>query len=227
MKVIILAGGRGTRLSKSAKNNPKPLVKINNKTILDYQLKFLEKQGFCDIRLSLGYQAEKIIKHLKNNYGNKYEWVIENFELGTGGALKLASGDLKEDFLAFNVDDFPTIDLKDFVNFHKNHNLNHTIAIYKVNNAEDFGLVDYNNGIIKKFLEKPKKKTSGYINTGFYILNPEIFKDFKKTKFSVEKEIFPLLVKQNQLAAYDDVKHWLTTGTEERLKRARKFFKDN
>ena len=224
MKVIILAGGQGTRLPVSAKNIPKPLVKINNKTILDYQIEFLERFGFSDIRFSLGYQAEKIVAHLQKNYPHRYEWIIEPKRLGTGGALKFACRDLKEDFLALNIDDFPKLDLKDFVRFHQGHEIENSIAIYNVNDAREFGLVKHKNGIIEQFLEKPKEKKAGFVNTGFYLLSPRIFDGIPQNVFSLEKDLFPRLAKNRRLAAYQKVKHWFTVGTEERLKEAKKFF---
>ncbi len=224
MKVIILAGGQGTRLSLSSKGLPKPLVKINNKTLLDYQIEFLENSGFSDIRFSLGHKAEKIVAYLKEKYPNKYEWVIEPKKLGTGGALKFASHGVKKDFLALNVDDFSTLDLKDFVKFHKTHKIENTIAIYKVADARDFGLVKHRQGIIYQFSEKPEKKQAGFINTGFYILSPDIFQGVSQDVFSLEKDLFPLLAHNRRLAAYKKVKHWITAGTEERLKQAKEFF---
>lgn len=223
MKVIILAGGQGTRLPQSAKNIPKPLVKIGNKTLLDYQIAILENFGLSDIRLSLGYLAEKVVNHLKYYYGNKYEWVIEKERLGTGGGLKFASQDLDDDFLALNVDDFPKINLSDFINFHQNHQIDNTIAIYQVEDARDFGLVRHNNGIIEEFLEKPAQTTSGYINTGLYVINPHCLRAFPQKCFSIEKDIFPALAQQKKLAGYDNVSHWFTTGTEERLKEAMQY----
>ncbi len=225
MKVIILAGGRGTRLPQSAKNIPKPLVKIYNKTILDYQIESLERRGFSDIRFSLGHMAEKIINYLNLKYPKKYEWVIEEECLGTGGGLKFASQDLKNDFLAFNIDDFPFMDFNDFVGFHNQHNIENTMAIYKVNDARDFGLVKYKKGLIQEFLEKPKVKKSGHINTGFYVLSPKIFKEFPQKVFSIEQDVFPLLAKNKKLACYQNIEHWFTTGTEERLAQAKKFLK--
>jgi len=225
MKVIILAGGKGTRLPLSAKDIPKPLVSIHGKAIIDYQIDFFEKQGLSDIRFSLGHMAEKIIDHLKSRYHKKYEWVVEPERLGTGGALKFASQDLKEDFIALNVDDFPQINLGDFVNFHKKHFFENTLAIYRVDDARDFGLVKHKNNLIEAFLEKPQKKIGGHINTGFYILSPKIFDGFAQNIFSIEKDVFPVLAKNKKLAAYDKINLWFTTGTEERLKHAARILK--
>ncbi|MBI4359754.1 MAG: NTP transferase domain-containing protein, partial [Candidatus Jacksonbacteria bacterium] len=100
MKVIILAGGRGTRLQESAKDIPKALVKIDGKPILQHQIDLFLKHGFSDIRFALGYKSNQIIAYLNG----RYEYVVETEPLGTGGALKFASSDLREPFIAVNGD---------------------------------------------------------------------------------------------------------------------------
>ncbi|GAG03065.1 unnamed protein product, partial [marine sediment metagenome] len=116
MKIIILAGGKGTRLPRSAKNIPKSLVKIAGKPILQHQIDILEKHNLTDIRFSLGYEANQIIDYLKN----KHEYIIESEPLGTGGAIKFASKDLKEDFMILNGDILTDINFSEFLKFHKN-----------------------------------------------------------------------------------------------------------
>lgn len=135
MKIIILAGGKATRLPKSAKNIPKPLVKIGKKTILQHQIDLLEKHGLTDIRFSLGYMADAIIKYLNG----KYEYVVEPKPLGTGGAIKFASKDLKEDFMVLNGDILSDINLSEFIKSHKSPA---TIAAYYCKNCCDYGMLD-------------------------------------------------------------------------------------
>lgn len=224
MKAIILAGGKGTRLPQSADNIPKPLVEINGKTILDWQIENLESQGFSDIRLSLGYMAGNIIDYMERNHPGEYEWVVEPEKLGTGGGLKFATKDLNEDFLALNVDDLADIDYKQLVGFHRAHNLPATVTIYNIDDAREFGLVDVDKEGIPKiqgFLEKPKQKKSGWVSIGHYVLNPQIFSDIKKGKFSIEYEVFPKLAQSGQLTAFFHKGSWKTVGTEQRLSEAR------
>ena len=189
--------------------------------IYDKRLQYSDVVNVYNTRLSTfpGNFIGKILRFQKQPYyswENEAEWVIEKERLGTGGAIKFASQGLKDEFLAFNVDDFPALDFNDFVSFHKNHNIENTIAIYRINDARDFGLVKHSGILIQEFLEKPKKKQSGYINTGFYILSPRIFKEFRQKSFSIEKDVFPVLAKKQRLACYQKIKHWFTTGTEER-----------
>lgn len=224
MKVIILAGGKGTRLPISAKNIPKPLVKIGKKTILEHQLDLLKSHGFIDFRLSLGHKYDKIIDYCKKKRIN-VEFIIEKEPLGTGGAIKHASKDLKDYFLALNGDILSDFNFREFVDDF-NNKVSHgtllgSIAIWKCQDCSDYGLICHKNGFISEFLEKPSQKCAGYINTGFYILSPKIFKNVPQETFSIEHEIFPKLAIQKYLSCFIHRGFWTDVGTEKRLEEAK------
>lgn len=214
MKIIILAGGKATRLPESAKNMPKTLVKIAGKAILQHQIDLLKKHGLTDIRLSLGYKANEIIDYLNG----KYEYTIELKPLGTGGAIKFASKDLKEEFMVLNGDNLMDVNLTEYIQFHKSHSLPNSMIGWFCKDARGWGLIK-NKGIkISEFKEKPKRKCQGLINAGVYILSPEIFKSVKTKNFSVEYDIFPNLVEQEQLAVFVHRGKWMGVNTEEDVK---------
>ena len=129
MKVIILSGGK-TNLPGKLKNIPKALIEIKGRPLLEYQLDLLKKYKFSDIRLSLQYKAEEILKYLKKKdpqgsiSGKKgkiagLEYIIGEKPLGTGGAIRAAAYGIKKDFLVINGDVLTNINLSDFVNFYK------------------------------------------------------------------------------------------------------------
>jgi len=219
MKVIILAGGKGTRLHKSAQDIPKALVKIAGKTILQHQIDLLEQYGLSDIRLALGYRAQQIIDYLNG----KYEYVVEPKKLGTGGAIKFASSDLKEPFMVLNGDIITDADLKAFCKSYQSGK-NMMLVAYEKQNT-DFGLLKINDqGQILTFKEKPKTPTNGYINVGFYILEPDIFKNINKKTFSIEYNVFPKLANKGLLHSFEHKGFWTDLGTEERIKSAHNYF---
>lgn len=227
MKVIILAGGRGTRLSISASDIPKVLVKVFGKPLLLHQIEALKYHGFYDIRLGLGFRSDKVIEYVVDKIGGKYEWVIEDEPLGTGGAIKYASADLKDDFLVLNGDILADINLKKFVEDYKNIKKENpgilgAIAAWNCPDCRDFGLIEVaKSGIcIEKFLEKPKEKCSGLINAGIYILSPQIFKDITEKAFSIERDVFPKLAESGKLGYFIHNGKWTDVGTEERLRSA-------
>jgi len=214
MKVIILAGGQATRLPVSAKNIPKPLIKIRGQTILEHRLEWLKKHGLEDIRFSLGYLSEKMIKYLKG----RYEYIVESEPLGTGGAVKLASQDLTKDFMVMNGDELADIDLTKFIQFHKEHSFANSIVGRHHPDIRGWGFIK-NQGIeVHRYQEKLNIKRSGLINTGVYIFSPKTFKSIKAKKFSTEYDISPKLAEQRQYAVFIHQGRWLGINTEEDVK---------
>lgn len=214
MKVIILAGGRGTRLPASAKDIPKALVEIEGKPILQHQLDLLERHGLTDIRLALGYRAEKVIEYMDG----RYEHVVEPEPLGTGGAIKFASEDLNknETFMVINGDILSNVDVAEFVRTHRKRT-NAMVIAYESKN-KDFGMIDINeSGKILAFKEKPQTPQDGYVNVGFYILNSDLIAAYPKRAFSIEYDIFPQLAHAGMLHSFIHKGFWIDIGTEERL----------
>lgn len=225
MKVIILVGGKATRLPYSAKKIPKALVKIKGKPFLIWLFELFKKYGLKDIRLSLGEKADQIIKFLKRKK-IIFEYVIEKELLQTGGAIKFASRDLKESFMVVNGDVLTDLNLKKFLEFYQKKKAKNILAVRYVKNALSYGLVNFKkNGLMTKFLEKPKKKVAGYINAGYYIFSSEIFKKIKKKKFLVETEVLPKLAREKKTYTYIHKGKWIDIGTEERLQFAKNHFK--
>jgi len=223
MKAIILAGGRATRLPQSSKNIPKALVKVGDKPILQHQIDALHEHGFFDIRLALGYKSDQIIRYVRSQTPH-IEHIVEPEPLGTGGAIKFASRDLTEPFMVLNGDILSDIN---FSGFHKKFQKTpeeNIIAVFHTKDARSYGIIKKTGGTISEFLEKPEYSTPGYINAGFYILSPDIFKNIRKISFSVEKDIFPKLARSGKLGFYAHRGFWTDAGTEERLIEARRRF---
>lgn len=212
MKVIILAGGRATRLPNSAKDIPKALVEIAGKPIIQYQIDLLEKHGASDIRFALGVRANQIIDYLNG----KYEYVIEQEPLGTGGAIKFASQDLNEPFMILNGDVICDVNFQTLVDTYQKY-ANTIVVAYHTNNT-DYGLIKVDSeGKIISFTEKPRYPQNGYVNVGIYILQPEVVARHPIDGFSIEYDIFPQLALQNQLMSFEHKGFWIDVGTEERL----------
>lgn len=219
MKVIILAGGRGTRLPESAKDIPKALVPIKGKAMLDHLFDGLFKHGLRDIRLSLGFKADQIVAHLEKSGYKNVEYVIEQEPLGTGGAVKFAAGDLSDDFMVLNGDIIHDID---FTALLKHHMLGKpcVVAAWR-KDARDFGLLDIKEDKILAFREKPETPQSGYINAGCYILHPKHLEGIVEKSFMLEKDVFPRLAGNGELRTFIHRGFWQDAGTEERLTEVR------
>lgn len=223
MKVIILAGGKGTRLPVSAKDRPKAMVKIGNKSVLERQIEHLSQYGLNDIRLSLGWMAEHIIDFIKARFPH-IEYVIEDEPRGTGGALKYALGDYDKPFIGMNGDVLTDCDMAEFLSA----STPNTMALARVKNAKDYGIARVHNNVISEFKEKPGTITPGLINAGIYYLEPAFLKEFPLNCFSIERDVFPALIKQKLLRAYIHKGFWIDMGTEERLASLKnhEFFKE-
>ena len=157
MKTIIMAGGRGTRISELFPDIPKPLIPIDGIPVLEREICSLASQGFRDIILTVSYLHEKIEEHFGDGskWGVNIEYLVENTPLGNAGALfKL---NLKEDFLLLNADAMFDVDFNRFVAFHKEHGGLVTLFTHPNSHPYDSGLspikmVQLNNGWQKRIL---------------------------------------------------------------------------
>lgn len=219
MKAIILAGGKGTRLTAKNPDIPKALVPIGGKPLIAHQIDWLVSHGCTNIRFALGFQAEQIIAYLEG----AYEYVVEEEPLGTGGAVKFASRDLTEPFLVLNGD------IISDANFTKllaaiDPALNYMLIAYKEANT-DFGLIKIDDsGTIVAFTEKPAIPTDGYVNVGVYLLQPEVCASIPKRQFSLEYDVFPALASSRRLKSLKHDGFWLDVGTPERYSHALSLF---
>lgn len=213
MKVIILAGGKATRLPESAKKIPKALIVVHGKTVLERQLEHLRFHGLTDVCLSLGWMADKIISFVKERHPH-IRYAVENEPLGTGGALKFALNNHKEPFIAMNGDVLTDCNVLEFIKQAKTPSM----VAAQVENTKDYGLLEIKNRLIAGFHEKPNHETPGFINAGIYYLDPKIIRDFPKKSFSIEKDVFPELVRTGFFHAFIHRGFWIDMGTEERLR---------
>lgn len=223
MKALILCGGLGTRLNSHKTGKPKSLIDVAGKPLLLYILENLWRHDIHDIRLCLGFGAEKIIKFIKEN-GLDIEYLVEDKPLGTGGALKFASRDIDDFFMAINGDIITNANLTEFIKYHQESTHTYKILSYYIENSKDFGFLKTDQNTVLRFEEKPTKPKSGYINAGFYILHRKAFDITNQENFSIERDIFPQLAKGGKLQHFIHRGFWIDVGTFDRLNLAHKIF---
>jgi len=191
MEVIILAGGKGTRLQEIVADVPKPMAPVNDKPFLLYVLDWLLEYKIDRLILSVGYKAEIIKKYFGENYrGIPIIYAHEHESLGTGGAIRYAlSVTSTDNILILNGDTFFPINLSGFSEFHKRNDNTISIALKHLKNFDRYGTVDLQNDTIINFNEKEYKE-EGLINAGIYLLNKSKmeFQDLPEV-FSFEKAI--------------------------------------
>ena len=228
MKVVILAGGLGTRISEFSHLIPKPMIKVGPKPILWHIMNHYSKFGFNDFIIALGYKSE-IIKDYFLNYKNinsdftvdlktnniefqnvnSLDWKVTLVDTGlntmTGGRVKKLAKYLKEPFMLTYGDGLSNINLDKLLGFHKKKNK--MITVYAVHPIARFGDIKIEDGLVKKFEEKPQGK-EGWINGGYFVINPEFIDLIKDSSTVLEKEPLEHVAKIGELSAFKHNGFW-------------------
>ncbi|KKM86397.1 hypothetical protein LCGC14_1279430 [marine sediment metagenome] len=228
-KGIILSGGWGTRLRPLTCTIPKTLIPIVNKPVIERQLLLLKSAGIKEVVLAVSVMGDVIKNYFKDGkkLGLKIHYTDERFPLGTAGAIKLAEDLLKgEDFFMLNGDVILNFDFKEMIKAHKKYGGIGLIASKLVSDPSRYGvlIVDDDSNKILKFLEKSEfkplegKSILTPINAGVYLLEPEIFQYIEpEIKFSIEREVFPILTSEERLYYHPISGIWKDIGKPEEL----------
>lgn len=203
MKLLILAGGKGTRLKSEVPDVPKVLAPINGIPFVDFQIKNWLSQGITSLVFILHHEAEMIKNHIMNEHTKLLKrglihFVVEPYPLDTGGAISNAVRELsiKENFLVTNADTW----LSSGFNLLSNAEAP-ALAITEVSDISRYGEVKVNKNKVLLFKEKNNMPKNGLINAGIFLFDPNHFQLIKDEIFSLEKDLLTLLVKMNLLNA--------------------------
>ncbi len=213
-----MAGGKGTRLRPLTSNVPKPMVPIANKPMIIHIIELLKKHGFDDIIITVGYLGKKISEIGDgSDLGVKITYVWEKRPLGTAGGVKQVDKKLNETFLVISSDILTDINLSEMLAFHKENKSLATLALTRTEVPVAYGIVfTEEDGKINRFLEKPgwSEVFSDKINTGIYILEPEVLRYIEKDQeFDFSKQLFPLLLERGDpIYGYWGDFYWLDIG---------------
>ena len=229
MKVVILAGGLGTRMPEYTTKIPKPMVRIGNKPILKHIIDHYVKYGFCNFYLALGYKSEIIRKYIKSTKFSK-NVKINLIDTGqktmTGGRLKRLKKYLNnETFMMTYGDGLSNINLKRLLHFHKKNKK--LVTLTAVRPPARFGAIKLKKNLVSYFKEK-SKMDEGWINGGFFVIEPGFLKYIKGDSTFLEREPLEKLTSRKQLSAFKHQGFWQCMDTkrdkdrlEEMLKRRR------
>jgi glucose-1-phosphate cytidylyltransferase len=208
MKVVILAGGKGTRISQYTHKIPKPMIRIGNLPILTHIMRIFKFYGFDDFIIAGGYKIDVIKKYYKNSKEFKnLKIIFTGSNTMTGGRiLKLKKYLKKETFFMTYGDGISNVDLKKLLAFHIENKKIATVTA--VRPPVKFGELNIKKDFtVKSFAEKPKVK-QGWINGGFFVLDRKIFNYIKKTSTVFEAESLVSLSKRKQLKAFKHNGFW-------------------
>ncbi len=234
MKVALLAGGLGTRLAEETEVKPKPMVEIGGKPILWHIMMHYSHYGFNNFAIALGYKGEVIKKYmvdycsLNSNLtvdfqtgavtmqgGHRPDWIVDLVDTGmntlTGGRIKrLAPHIGNETFMATYGDGVSDVNLQDLLVFHKSHGKLVTLTV--VHPPARFGHLELDDNQVIEFSEKPQTR-EGWINSGFFVLEPEIFDYIDSDETYWEKEPLERLAREGQVMAYKHTSFWQCMDT--------------
>jgi glucose-1-phosphate cytidylyltransferase len=214
MKVVILAGGFGTRISEYTKTIPKPMIKIKKKPILRLIIDHYKRYGFKDFYIALGYKGDYIKKYFKKNKvpGCKINLVDTGKKTMTGGRLKrLKKLITNQTFMMTYGDGVSNVNLKKLLNFHKKNKK--LVTLTAVRPPARFGAIRISNKFVSYFKEK-SKLDEGWINGGFFVIEPEFLNFIKNDKTFLEKEPLEKISKKKQLIAYKHHDFWQCMDTK-------------
>jgi D,D-heptose 1,7-bisphosphate phosphatase len=226
MKLVIIAGGKGTRLG--LKDIPKPMVEIDSKPLLEHQILLAKRYGIEDIYILSGHLSEVIIDYCGDGskWNVKITHIVEEIALGTAGAIKQLENTLNDRFIVFYGDTIMDINLANFIEFDTNHNDSiGNIIVHPNDHPHDSDLVEIDKeDKVIQFHSKPHIENKYYanlVNAALYILSPKIFSYIEKDKMlDFGKDIFPLIIKNHDtMYAYKTTEYLKDMGTPKRLKK--------
>ncbi len=219
-KVVIMAGGFGSRLKSLTKYQPKALLRFKNKPLIEYVIDNAKNSGFKNFSISIFYLKEKIKEYFKKNKQKKIDikFITEKKPLGTIGALALIKN-YNKDIIVLNCDVITSINLKELLKFHEKSKSLMTMAIKHFRYENPYGVIKSKKNQFLSFDEKPLVDFA--INAGVYVFSPKIIKIIKTNHMKYIEEVINFLKrKKKKISLFPVYEEWVDLGTDiKRLKR--------
>ncbi len=240
VKVVIMAGGKGTRIASLAKDIPKPMLPIMGVPVLEREIASLKEQGFTDIIITVSHLGHVIMDYFGDGskispitgkeFGVHIEYFVEETPLGNAGALFHLKEKLTDDFLLLNADAIFDVDFQRFVRYHKDHHAFVTLFTHPNSHPYDSGLIiTKEDGSVKEWLSKEDERKEFYknrVNAGLHVISPKVL-DIKidTSKIDLDRQILKPLCGTGKMIAYDSPEYVKDMGTPERYHRVEEDYK--
>lgn len=231
MKAVIMAGGRGTRISSVASDIPKPMIEVGSKPVLEHELECLRDQGFTDIILTVSHLGNIIMDYFGDGsgispvtgkpFGVKIQYYFEKEPLGNAGALFQIKEKLTDDFLLLNADSMFDVDFNRFVAFHKKKGGLVTLFTHPNSHPYDSGLIiAADNGAVAQWLAKEDERPKYYrnrVNAGLHVISPKILEtDIDTPQIDLDRQLLKPLAGTGKMFCYDSPEYVKDMGTPDR-----------
>lgn len=231
MKTVIMAGGKGTRISSMARDIPKPMIKIENMPVLEREIECLREQGFTDLIITVSHLGHIIMNYFGDGsgispitgkpFGVHIEYYVEEVPLGNAGALYRLKDQLTEDFLLLNADAIFDVDFNRFVAYHKAKGGLVTLFTHPNSHPYDSGLIiATENGAVEKWLTKEEKRPQWYrnrVNAGLHVISPKVLEtEIDTPKIDLDRQLLKPIAGTGKMFCYDSPEYVKDIGTPDR-----------
>lgn len=231
MKVVIMAGGKGTRISSIASDIPKPMIRVGDMPVLEHEIHCLREQGFSDIIITVSHLGHVIMDYFGDGskvspvtnkaFGVNIEYFVEKEPLGNAGALFHLKDRLTEDFLLLNADALFDVDFNRMVEYHKKHGGLVTLFTHPNSHPYDSGLIIADdNGVVEKWLTKEDERPRYYrnrVNAGLHVISRNVLDVIIDTpKVDLDRQLLKPLAGSGKMYVYDSPEYVKDMGTPER-----------
>lgn len=224
MTVVIMAGGRGTRMAQLNSEVPKPMIEVCGKPVLQHQIACLREQGYLEIVIIIGYLGDVIESFFGDGseYGVNITYIKEEEPLGTAGALYFLKGLVTDDFLLINGDIIFDVDIERFRKAHKKNDALATILTHPNNHPYDSGIIiTSDDARVSRWFTKEEKRGwyKNRVNAGLHMISPELLERFERMeKKDLDRDVLKPLIAEGNLYAYDSPEYIKDMGTPERYR---------
>lgn len=223
MKVVIMAGGKGTRMLSIASDIPKPMIPIEGRPVLEHEIECLCEQGFTDILITVGHLGNVIMDYFGDGlkFGVHITYYFEKEPLGNAGALFQVKDQLTDDFLLLNADAMFDIDFNRFVQYHKTHDAVATLFTHPNSHPYDSGVIIADEHMaVRKWLAKEDERPEYFknrVNAGLHVLNKRILEQtVEGGKIDLDRQLLKPLAGTGQMYCYNSPEYVKDMGTPER-----------
>lgn len=226
-RVILMAGGLGTRLRPLTEDVPKPLLKVGNQPILETIIKNFVKYGFVNITISLNYKAEMIKQYFGDGsqLGANIDYIEETKRLGTAGALSLIKNRPQEPFFVMNADLLTNVNFSHLLDFHMNEDSIATMCVREYDFQVPYGVIETKESKITSIKEKPIQ--TFFVNAGIYSLSPKVFEYIPKNSFYDMPTLFnDMMADNHSMISFPIHEYWLDIGRISDFEQAQSEFTD-
>lgn len=220
--VVLMAGGLGKRLGNITKNNPKPLVELQeNVAIIDVILMNLIRQGMKEIYVTLNFKWKKIKNYLTKRYSKDIalNFIVEKQKMGTAGSLFYLKNKLPDNFILMNADIVTSLDFNSLAKFHAKNNNLISVAANKTSYEISKGVIEFSGSVIQSITEKPKKDYT--YNAGIYVINKKCIENIKEEYLDMP-DLISQFIPTKKVGIFPLLEYWKDLGLPRDLEEAKK-----